>query len=66
MWLLKIVVLIVSGVEGNDNLSGTDIDGTETQVITGENQYQDNDLLDGSSPLLSNRVVYFEYDSKFC
>ena len=49
-----------SGVEG-DNASGTDI-GAETQVIVGEDQYQGNELNDPASPL-SNRVVYFDYDS---
>jgi len=52
-----------SGVEGEGNVSGTDIDGTEIRVIAGDDQYQGSDLLDGSSPLLANRVVYFEYDS---
>ncbi|MBE9533208.1 MAG: peptidoglycan-associated lipoprotein Pal [Proteobacteria bacterium] len=49
-----------SGIEG-DNASGSDI-GAETQVIVGEDQYQGNELNDPASPL-SNRVVYFEYDS---
>ncbi|NQY27443.1 MAG: OmpA family protein [Piscirickettsiaceae bacterium] len=49
-----------SGVEG-DNAIGTDI-GAETQVIVGEDPYQGNELNDPASPL-SNRVVYFEYDS---
>ena len=49
-----------SGIDG-DNTSGSDI-GAETQVIVGEDQYQGNELNDPASPL-SNRVVYFEYDS---
>ena len=51
-----------SGIEG-DNASGTDLgDGAETTVIVGEDQYQGDELNDPASPL-SNRVVYFEYDS---
>jgi len=50
-----------SGVEGG-NASGTDLDGAETQVIVGEDAYQGNELNDPASPL-SNRVVYFDYDS---
>lgn len=48
-----------SGIEGD--ASGSDI-GAETKVIVGEDQYQGNELNDPASPL-SNRVVYFEYDS---
>lgn len=50
-----------SGVAG-DNASGTDIDGAEAQVIVGEDAYLGSDLNDPDSPL-SNRVVYFDYDS---
>ena len=50
-----------SGIEG-DNPSGTDLNDTETLVIVGEDQYQGDELNDPASPL-SNRVVYFEYDS---
>lgn len=50
-----------SGVSG-ENASGTDLDGAETQVIVGEDAYQGNELNDPASPL-SNRVVYFDYDS---
>jgi len=51
-----------SGIDG-DNASGTDIDGAETQVIVGEDQFQGGDVLDDPNSPLSNRVVYFEYDS---
>lgn len=51
-----------SGIEGDD-AAGTDLgDGAEAQVIVGEDQYQGDELNDPASPL-SNRVVYFEYDS---
>ncbi|RKZ81599.1 MAG: peptidoglycan-associated lipoprotein Pal [Gammaproteobacteria bacterium] len=50
-----------SGIEG-DNPSGTDLNDTETMVIVGEDQYQGDELDDPASPL-SNRVIYFEYDS---
>ncbi|PHS69916.1 MAG: peptidoglycan-associated lipoprotein [Methylophaga sp.] len=53
-----------SGVEG-ENVAGSDFDdgaGAETQVIVGEEQYLGDELDDPASPL-SNRVVYFEYDS---
>ncbi|MDH5591474.1 MAG: peptidoglycan-associated lipoprotein Pal [Gammaproteobacteria bacterium] len=43
---------------GGDNASGD----AETTVIVGEDQYQGDELNDPASPL-SNRVVYFEYDS---
>jgi peptidoglycan-associated lipoprotein len=46
-----------SGVNG-ENVSGTDLDGSEARVIVGEG----SELNDPSSPL-SSRVVYFEYDS---
>lgn len=36
--------------------------GAETQVVVGEDGYDSSELNDPSSPL-SNRVVYFEYDS---
>jgi len=52
-----------SGIDGN-NASGSDInDGAETQVILGEDEYQGGDVLDDPNSPLSNRVVYFEYDS---
>ncbi len=50
-----------SGVEGS-NADGEDISGAEAQVIVGEENYVGNELDDPQSPL-SNRVVYFEYDS---
>lgn len=50
-----------SGIEGDDP-SGTDLNDTETMVIVGEDQYQGDELNDPASPL-SNRVIYFEYDS---
>ena len=51
-----------SGING-DNASGADLDGAETQVIVGEDQYVGGDVLDDPNSPLSNRVVYFEYDS---
>jgi peptidoglycan-associated lipoprotein len=49
--------------DSSGNASGTDLgDGAETTVIVGEDQYQGDELNDPASPL-SNRVVYFEYDS---
>lgn len=50
-----------SGFEGDDP-SGTDLNDTEAMVVVGEDQYQGDELNDPASPL-SNRVVYFEYDS---
>jgi peptidoglycan-associated lipoprotein len=50
-----------SGIEG-ENVNGSDLSGTETQVIVGEDQFQGDELNDPASPL-ANRVVYFEYDS---
>jgi len=50
-----------SGIEG-DNADGSDLGAAEAQVVVGENEFQGNELNDPSSPL-SNRVVYFEYDS---
>jgi len=56
-----------SGIE-DASASGSDFgDGSEAQVIVGEgndsqNQYLGDELNDPNSPL-SNRVVYFEYDS---
>ena len=41
---------------------GADEYGTETQVVVGGDEFADSELDDPSSPL-SNRVVYFEYDS---
>jgi peptidoglycan-associated lipoprotein len=49
-----------NGVDG-DGVSGSDF-GAETQVIVGEEDYQ-GDILDDPANALSNRVVYFEYDS---
>ncbi len=50
------------GIDGS-GVNGTDIgDGAETQVIVGEGAYQ-GDSLDDPANALSNRVVYFEYDS---
>jgi len=44
-------------------ISGSDFnDGTETQVIVGDDNYEGADLDDPANPL-SKRVVYFEYDS---
>ncbi|MDC9725830.1 MAG: peptidoglycan-associated lipoprotein Pal [Gammaproteobacteria bacterium] len=52
-----------SGIDG-ENASGSDIDGgAETLVIAGEDQFQGGDVLDDPNSPLSNRVVYFEYDS---
>ena len=46
-----------------DSINGTAIgDGAETQVIVGEDGYSSTDL-DDPANALSNRVVYFEYDS---
>lgn len=50
-----------SGIEG-DNIDGTDLGEAEATVIAGEDEYQGNELNDPASPL-SNRIVYFEYDS---
>ncbi|MFW5450877.1 MAG: peptidoglycan-associated lipoprotein Pal [Methylophagaceae bacterium] len=51
-----------AGIDG-ENADGTDLDdGAEAQVIVGEDQYIGDELNDPASPL-SNRVVYFEYDS---
>jgi len=49
-----------SGVAGM-GADGEDL-GAEAKVVVGEDQYMGNELNDPSSPL-SNRVVYFEYDS---
>lgn len=50
------------GLDG-DGINGTAIgDGAETQVIVGEDGYSSTDL-DDPANALSNRVVYFEYDS---
>lgn len=52
-----------SGVDGG-YIDGSEIgDGTETTVIVGEGDYQGSDVLDDPNSPLSNRVVYFEYDS---
>ncbi|OUR71467.1 peptidoglycan-associated lipoprotein [Methylophaga sp. 42_8_T64] len=51
-----------SGIAG-ENAMGADLgDGAEAQVIVGEDAFQGNELDDPASPL-SNRIVYFEYDS---
>jgi peptidoglycan-associated lipoprotein len=51
-----------SGIDGN-NASGTAMgDGTEANIIAGGSNFEGNALDDPASPL-SNRVVYFEYDS---
>jgi peptidoglycan-associated lipoprotein len=50
-----------SGVSGEGAASGSDI-GAEAKVVVGEGSYEGNELNDPASPL-SNRVVYFEYDS---
>lgn len=52
-----------SGVDGGSDASGSDLDGAETQVIVGDDQYLGGDVLDDPNSPLSNRVVYFEYDS---
>lgn len=51
-----------SGVDGS-NASGTAMgDGAEAHVIAGGSNFEGDALDDPASPL-SNRVVYFEYDS---
>ncbi len=49
-----------AGIEG-ENATGSDL-GAEAQVIVGEDEFQGDELNDPASPL-SNRIVYFEYDS---
>lgn len=49
-----------AGVDGQ-GATGEDM-GAETKVVVGEGEYAGDELNDPSSPL-SNRVVYFEYDS---
>lgn len=49
-----------AGVDGT-GAEGSDF-GAETQVIVGEDQYSGDELNDPASPL-SNRTVYFDYDS---
>jgi peptidoglycan-associated lipoprotein len=49
-----------SGVSGQ-GANGEDM-GAEAKVVVGEGDYVGNELNDPSSPL-SNRVVYFDYDS---
>ncbi|MCX4186338.1 peptidoglycan-associated lipoprotein Pal [Methylophaga sp. OBS4] len=49
-----------SGADG-EGAEGSDF-GAEAQVVVGEDQYSGSELNDPSSPL-SNRVVYFDYDS---
>jgi len=48
------------GVNG-DGVSGSEF-GAETQVIVGEDAFE-GDILDDPANALSNRIVYFEYDS---
>jgi len=50
-----------SGVEGG-NIDGDEFGGAEAQVVVGEEAYEGSALDDPQSPL-SNRVVYFQYDS---
>ena len=45
----------------SENATGSDL-GAEVQVIVGEEEFQGDELNDPASPL-SNRIVYFEYDS---
>jgi len=53
-----------SGVNGDGAAAGSEFsDGAEAQVIVGEDQFQGGDILDDPNSPLSNRVVYFEYDS---
>jgi peptidoglycan-associated lipoprotein len=49
-----------AGVDGQ-GANGEDM-GAETKVVVGEGEYAGDELNDPSSPL-SNRVVYFDYDS---
>lgn len=49
-----------AGVQGQ-GADGEDM-GAETKVVVGEDQYAGNELNDPDSPL-SNRIVYFDYDS---
>ncbi|AFJ02868.1 18K peptidoglycan-associated outer membrane lipoprotein [Methylophaga frappieri] len=49
-----------SGVDGR-NANGEDM-GAEARVVVGEGNFSGDELNDPDSPL-SNRVVYFEYDS---
>ncbi|WP_297808999.1 peptidoglycan-associated lipoprotein Pal [uncultured Methylophaga sp.] len=49
-----------AGVDGQ-GADGEDM-GAEAKVVVGEDQYAGNELNDPDSPL-SNRTVYFEYDS---
>jgi peptidoglycan-associated lipoprotein len=50
-----------SGVEGS-NIDGDEFGGAEAQVVVGEDTFQGSPLDDPQSPL-SNRIVYFQYDS---
>ena len=50
-----------ASINGADS-SGSDLDGVETQVILGEETIEGH-ALDDPASALSNRVVYFEYDS---
>ena len=49
-----------AGIDG-ENADGSDL-GAEAQVVVGEEEFQGDELDDPASPL-SNRIVYFEYDS---
>ena len=49
-----------SGVDGS-NADGDDM-GAEARVVVGEDDYTGDELNDPNSPL-SNRVIYFDYDS---
>ncbi len=49
-----------SGVAG-EGADGSDL-GAEASVIVGEDGYEGSELNDPSNPL-SNRVIYFDYDS---
>lgn len=49
-----------AGVDGQ-GVDGEDM-GAEARVVVGEDGYAGNELSDPSSPL-SNRIVYFDYDS---
>ena len=50
------------GLTGGPDIAGSDLDGAETQVILGEEAIK-GDALNDPASALSNRVVYFEYDS---
>lgn len=78
MWLVACSTTTKDGTTGDDVLveelgaesaaadgrraDGSDMDGAEASVIVGEDRFVGGELDDPSSPL-SNRVVYFEFDS---